>query len=127
MPVDVGNRPAGLVRLSGRAVKRFLQADDAVLILTRDDCAHCAVALARLEALLDDRALAGAAVGAVVLDRSGARRFRCDNPRLGGLTVFPYLVRYRKGRRVAGIAAAHQPELLMRLIAARRPPARRAA
>lgn len=100
-----------LPRLPSTAAKRFLQADEAILVLVRGDCPHCAAFLAHADELLAGRP-PGAVVAALVLDRSAGVRFRCDNPSIGGLGVFPYLVRYRRGRRIAGFAAPGAPGLL---------------
>jgi hypothetical protein len=100
-----------LPRLSTATAKRFLQADEAVLILVRSDCPRCADYLAHADAVLGGM-LTGAAVAALVLHRPGGARFRCDNPSIGGLGVFPYLVRYRRGCRIAGFAASGAPDFL---------------
>ena len=93
-------RGTGMAWLTQSSVARFLRSDEAILILVRGECPHCARLVADLEDRLDYPELEGVNVGALVLDRPGARRFRCDNPWLGGLDVFPYVVRYRRGRRV---------------------------
>ena len=106
--------------LTPATAKCFLQADDAVLILVRGDCSHCAAYLAQAGELLGAMS-SGPSVAALVLDRPAGLRFRCDNPSIGGLGVFPYLVRFRRGRRIAGFAASCNPGLLT-LLASRSMP-----
>jgi hypothetical protein len=98
--------------LTKASVARFLHSDEAILILVRSECPHCARLVAEIEEQLARPDLAGIKVGTLVLDRPGARRFRCDNPWRGGLDVFPYVVRYRHGRRVAAARSSGSVRLV---------------
>jgi hypothetical protein len=100
-PASRQTRGTGMAWLTQSSVARFLRSDEAILILVRGECPHCARLVAAVEDQLDRPGLQGVRVGTLVLDRPAARRFRCDNPWRGGLDVFPYVVRYRRGRRVS--------------------------
>ena len=125
-PAEASSSLSALPRLSRAAVRRFLQADEAVLILVRSDCPHCAGYLEDTDKLLGG-VPSGAAVAALAINRLSGVRFRCDNPSIGGLGVFPYLVRYRRGRRVAGLSVSRTPGILALLAARLATPSERAA
>jgi hypothetical protein len=120
MSVVVAPKPTsgtGMTWLTPSSIRRFLRAEEAFLLLVQADCPHCARLVAAVQAQLERPELRGLNVGTIVLDRPESRRFRCDNPWLGALDVFPYLVRYRSGRRVAGVPAS-RADLLLKAYAA---------
>jgi hypothetical protein len=109
---------SGVTWLTAASARRFVRAEKAMVLLVRADCRHCAGLVAALQSDLSRPELRRLNVGVMAIDRPEGRRIRCDNRWLGGLDVFPYLVRYRFGRRVAGVPAA-RVGLLLRSLAAR--------
>ena len=109
---------AGLEQVTDRSLGALLAAPRAALVLTRSTCHPCGAYQAELAALLARGELAGLAVGALVLDRPGAARFKRQNPWLGGLRSLPYTVLYRRGQRVDAFAASRGAYLLERAAAA---------
>lgn len=93
-----------------------VEAERAVLVLTKTGCGHCAAYQAEIEALLERGAMGGTVIGKMPLNQRGViRDFKRNNPWLADLKVLPYTLLYSKGQRVDGFAASKGSYLLERI------------
>lgn len=108
----------GVVKPADSTLGDVLTAARAALILTRTACPACAAYRTEVAALLAQGKLDGLTVGAVILDRPGASRFKHDNAWIASVPSLPYTVLYRRGERVDAFAASRGAYLLERIDAA---------
>ncbi len=93
-----------------------VEAERAVLILTKTGCGHCAAYQAEIEALLERGAMGGTVIGKMPLNQRGViRDFKRNNPWLADLEFLPYTLLYSKGQRVDDFAASKGSYLLERI------------
>jgi alkyl hydroperoxide reductase subunit AhpC len=106
---------SGLARVTDDGVAAVQQADRGVLVLTKNDCGHCAAYGKEIEALLAAGELDGVAIAKLVLNEDGATRFKRANPWLSEVTTLPYTVLYERGVIVARFAGSKASYLQQRL------------
>jgi hypothetical protein len=93
-----------------------VEAERAVLVLTKTGCGHCAAYQAEIEALLERGAMGGTVIGKMPLNQRGViRDFKRNNPWLADLKFLPYTLLYSKGQRVDDFAASKGSYLLERI------------
>ncbi len=93
-----------------------VEAERAVLVLTKTGCGHCAAYQAEIEALLERGAMGGTVIGKMPLNQRGViRDFKRNNPWLADLEFLPYTLLYSKGQRVDDFAASKGSYLLERI------------
>ena len=113
----IANDTTGFIQeVTDRNLGQVVEAERAVLVLTKTGCGHCVAYQAELEALLERGDMGGTVVGKMALNQRGATRdFKRNNPWLADLTFLPYTLLYSKGRRVDGFAASKGSYLLERI------------
>ncbi len=93
-----------------------VEAERAVLILTKTGCGHCVAYQAEIEALLERGDVGGTVIGKMPLNQRGViRDFKRNNPWLADLEFLPYTLLYSKGQRVDDFAASKGSYLLERI------------
>jgi alkyl hydroperoxide reductase subunit AhpC len=111
-PIHIFTETPTISRVMDETMTEVLEADRAILVLTKSDCGYCAAYQAGIEGLLARDELDGLAVRKLVLDERGVVRFKRDNPWLAGVDVLPYTVLYRRGERIGGFAGSNAAYLL---------------
>ena len=105
-PAHIGAEAGAIARVADETMAEVLEAEQAILILTKSDCGYCAAYQAGIAGLQARGELDGFAVRKLVLDERGATRFKRDNAWLADVEVLPYTVLYRRGERIAGFAGS---------------------
>jgi hypothetical protein len=115
--VSVANDTDRLVQVVDGNLGEVVDAERAVLILTKDGCGSCAAYQADIESRLERGEMEDIVFGKLALNRREAttREFKRDNPWLAGIGFLPYTLLYDKGRRVDGFAASRGSYLLERI------------
>ena len=99
-----------------RNLEEVVEAERAVLILTKDGCGSCAAYQADIETRLERGEMGEIVVGKMALNQRGAtREFKRDNSWLAAIKFLPYTLLYSKGQRVDGFAASKGSYLLERI------------
>ena len=94
----------------------IVEAERAILILTKEGCGSCAAYQADIEERMERGEMGEIVVGKIALNQRGAtRNFKRNTPWLSGIEFLPYTVLYGKGQRVDGFAASKGSYLLERL------------
>lgn len=97
-------------------LKEVVEAEQAVLILTKTGCGHCIAYQAEIEALLKRGAMGEMVIGKMPLDQRGMiRDFKRNNPWLADLKFLPFTLLYNKGQRVDNFATSKGTYLLERI------------
>jgi hypothetical protein len=105
-----------ILEVTDQNLAPLMEAERAVLVLTKSDCGHCAAYQAEIEALLERADMGGTVIGKMPLNQRGViRDFKRNNPWLADLKVLPYTLLYSKGQRVDGFAASKGSYLLERI------------
>ena len=112
------SKHATIAQVTDESLPEVLHTGRSVIILTRTDCRYCTAYLAEVEALIEQGPLAGIIVGTLLLDQTGASRFKRENPWVSRLDFLPYNLIYRNGRRVDGFAGSRASYLVKRVEAA---------
>ena len=117
MSVANGTTTAGkLVQVIDGNLEEIMEAERAVLILTKDGCGSCAAYQAEIQAQLECGEMGEIVVGKIALNQRGAtREFKRENPWLAAIEFLPYTLLYTKGQRVDGFAASKGSYLLERI------------
>ena len=113
----IANDTAKLIReVNDQSLKEVVEAEQAVLILTKTDCGHCVAYQAEIEALLERGAMGETVIGKMPLNQRGMiRDFKRNNPWLADLKFLPYTLLYSKGKCVDNFAASKGTYLLERI------------
>ncbi len=113
----IANDNAQLIReVNDQNLQEVVEAERAILVLTKSDCGHCVAYQAEIEALLERGDMGGTVIGKMPLNQRGViRDFKRNNPWLADLRVLPYTLLYSKGQRVDGFAASKGSYLLERI------------
>ena len=113
----IANDSAQLIReVNDENLQEVVEAEQAILVLTKSDCGHCIAYQAEIEALLERGDMGGTVIGKMPLNQRGViRNFKRNNPWLADLRVLPYTLLYSKGQRVDGFAASKGSYLLERI------------
>jgi hypothetical protein len=111
--VIVANDTGKIVQVIDRNLEEIVEAERAVLILTKDGCGSCAAYQAEIEALLEQGQIGEIVVGKMALNQRGViRDFKRENPWLADIKFLPYTLLYGKGQRIDGFAASKGSYLL---------------
>ncbi|MDP9359244.1 MAG: peroxiredoxin [Chloroflexota bacterium] len=105
-PMRAAEEAEAITRVTDETMAEVLEAEWAILVLTKRDCGYCAAYQAGIEGLLARGELEDMVIGKLVLDERGATRFKRDNPWLADGEVLPYTVLYRRGARIDGFAGS---------------------
>lgn len=109
-----------IITITDHNLDVFIKAERMALILARSNCNRCILYQAEVRQFLEDGALGGTTVGALMLDQPGTSQFKRENLWLMSVDLLPYTLLYRRGQRVDGFAGGRGHVLLDR---ARRLPA----
>jgi hypothetical protein len=94
---------------------RFLDAEWAVLILSKTGCGYCASYQRDIEVYREQGLFEGISIGKLVLNEAGASQFKRDNRWLADLTFLPHTLLYHQGRVVDSFGTSRGSYLLERL------------
>lgn len=106
-----------LEQLDAKSLPEFLEADLAVLMLSKTDCAACSAWTTELEGFLAEAGddLGGARFGKLRLDTPGLVAFKRANPWLAEVDVLPFNVIFKGGEAVKKWPGGGLPRLKGRL------------
>src|SRR5690625_1416426 len=80
---QAANDAAALQLINDRNIKELLSSPRAVLVIGKSDCGHCISYEKEILELQGEGALAGVAIGKLLLDAPGSPRFKKENPWVG--------------------------------------------
>ena len=101
-----------IVNITDDNLDSFLRNERSVLILGRSNCNRSITYQDEIRRFMANGALAGTAVGVLMLDQPGTSQFKRDNLWLMSVDLLPYTLVYRRGMRIDGFAG-HRGHVLL--------------
>jgi peroxiredoxin (alkyl hydroperoxide reductase subunit C) len=107
-----------IVHVTDATLRTITETEQGALILTKNDCGHCAAFQSEIKAARASGGLAGLAIGKLILNEPGATGYKRANRWLAEVKDLPYTVLYRHGEIVERFVGSHAAYLEERVRAA---------